>query len=96
MGHYAFMKAYFLKQASRSCGTKDEKGEAAYLFWVSLSSVKHHARAWTLPLSTQGNDNRRVEMTVVVLLYRTNLSYSVKTHPWCIRVDRLPKPLEEL
>ena len=70
--------------------------EATYLFGVSLSSVKHHASAWTLPLSTQGNDNRGVEMTVVVLLYRTNLSYSVKTHPWCIRVDRLPKPLEEL
>jgi hypothetical protein len=61
-----------------------------FLSWVtggvSLSSVKHRARAWTVPSSTKGNDNRSVEMTVVVLLYRTNLSYSVKTHPWCIRI----------
>ena len=35
---------------------------------------------------TEGKDNRRVEMTKVVLLYRTNLSYSVKTRPWCIRI----------
>ena len=52
--------------------------------------------AWSLPLSTQGKDNRGVEMTVVVLLHRTNLPCRVKTRPWCIRVDRLPKPLEEL
>ena len=44
MGHYAFMKAYFLKQASRSCGTKDEKGEAAYLFGLGFSSVGRYAR----------------------------------------------------
>jgi len=38
-----------------------------------------------LPSSTQGQDDRGVEMTVIVLLYRTNLPHGVKTHPWCIR-----------
>ena len=37
------MKAYF-PQTSRSRGTKDEKGQAAYLFGVSFSSVKRYAR----------------------------------------------------
>jgi transposase len=32
------------KKASRSRGTKEKKGEAAYLFGVSLSSVKRYAR----------------------------------------------------
>jgi hypothetical protein len=36
--------------------------------------------------STQGKDDRGVEMTKVVLLYRTNLPYGVKTHPWSIRI----------
>src|SRR5918997_3503720 len=36
-------------------------------------------------------------MTVVVLLYRTKLPpYSVKTCPWCIRTNKLPKLPEEL
>src|SRR5215208_1934746 len=35
-------------------------------------------------------------MMVVVLLYRTNLPYSVKTCPWCLRTNILPKPLEDL
>ncbi len=35
-------------------------------------------------------------MTVVVLLYRTNLPPSVKTRPWCHRVNRLAKMPEEL
>ena len=35
-------------------------------------------------------------MNVVMLLYRTNLPYSVKTHPWHIRLNRFAKPLEEL
>jgi hypothetical protein len=35
-------------------------------------------------------------MTVVVLFYRTNFPYSVKTCPWHVWVNRLPKPLEEL
>ena len=33
---------------------------------------------------------------VVVLLYRTNLSYGVETRPWCFRTNRLAKPLENL
>jgi hypothetical protein len=32
---------------------------------------------WFLPSSTEGKDNRGVEMTKVVLLYRTDLSHSV-------------------
>src|SRR5918993_2280395 len=35
-------------------------------------------------------------MAKVVLLYRADLSYSVKTHPWCIWIQGLPKPLEDL
>src|SRR5215204_899158 len=35
-------------------------------------------------------------MTKVVLFYRTDLSHSVKTRPWCIRIQGLPKPLEDL
>jgi hypothetical protein len=38
------MKAYFPKQASRSCGTKDDKGQAVYLFGLCFSSVKRYAR----------------------------------------------------
>ena len=33
----------------------------------------------------------RVEMAKIVLLYRTNLSPSVKTRPWHVRANRLPK-----
>jgi hypothetical protein len=33
---------------------------------------------------------------VVVLLYRTNLSYGVETRPWCFRANRLAKLLENL
>ena len=35
-------------------------------------------------------------MTKVVLLYWTDLSYSVKTYPRCFRIQGLPKPLEVL
>jgi hypothetical protein len=68
-----------------------QQSEATYLFGVSLSSVKHLTRAWTLPLSTQGKDNRGVEVTKIVLLYRTNLSPSVVTCPWHLRANRLAK-----
>jgi hypothetical protein len=37
------MKDYF-QQTSWSRGAKDEKGEAAYLFRVSLSSVNRYAK----------------------------------------------------
>ena len=47
------MKAYF-PLACRSRGTKDEKGEVAYLFGVSISSVKRYARAWSIPSLTEG------------------------------------------
>jgi hypothetical protein len=73
------------QQTTRSRGTKDEKSEPAYLFGVGLSSLKRHARAWSLPSSTEGKDNRRVEMAVVVLLYRTDLPYGVETRPGCLR-----------
>ncbi len=35
-------------------------------------------------------------MMAIVLLYRTNLPYGVKTRPWHLRIQGLPKPLEEL
>ena len=85
MVHYDFLKAYFLTGKSEPV-TKDEEGELAYLFEVGLSSVKRYAKAWSIPSSTQGKDNRRVEMAKVMLLYRTDLPCSVKTHPWCIRI----------
>jgi hypothetical protein len=68
-----------------------QQSEATYLFGVSLSSVKHLTRAWTLPWSTEGKDNRCVQMNKVVLLYRTDLSPSVVTCPWHVRANRLPK-----
>jgi hypothetical protein len=72
------------QEVSRSRGTKGEEGEAAYLFGVSFSSVKRYA-TMVLPPSTEGKDNRRVHMTKIVLLHRTNLPCSVKTRPRCIR-----------
>src|SRR5215210_7575250 len=84
------------QDTSRNCRAKGEKGEVIHLFGVSSSSVKHFASSWSLPWSTQGKDNRRVEMTKVMLLYRTNLPYSVKTRPWHVRPNRLPKLPEEL
>jgi hypothetical protein len=70
--------------------------EATYVFGVSLSSLKRYARGWSLPSSTQGKDDRGVEMAKIVLLHRANLPYGVKTRPWHVRANRLPKPLEEL
>jgi hypothetical protein len=35
-------------------------------------------------------------MNVVMLLYRTNLPYGVKTYPWHVRANRMAKPLEQL
>ena len=64
---------------------KDERSEAAHLFGVGLSSVNRYVRM-ALPSSSEGKDNRSVKMTKVVLLYRTDLTYSVKTYPWCIRI----------
>ena len=55
-----------------------------HLFGVSISSVKRVTLVWPLPSSTEGKHDRRVKMPKVVLLYRTDLSYSVKTCPWCI------------
>ncbi len=86
MVHYDFLKAYFLTGKSVPV-TKDEEGEIAYLFEVGyLSSVKRYAKAWSIPSSTEGKDNRRVEMVVVVFLYRTNLTRTVITCPWSIRI----------
>ena len=34
-------------------------------------------------------------MNVVMLLYRSNLPYGVKTHPWHVRANGLAKPLEQ-
>src|SRR5918999_1541838 len=54
----------------------------------------HHV-LWILA-STQGKHNRRVQMMVVVLLYRTNLPCTVITCPWHLRVNGSPKVPEEL
>src|SRR5215203_2934344 len=35
-------------------------------------------------------------MAKIVLLHRTNLPYGVKTRPWHVRTNGLPKPLEDL
>ena len=85
MVHYDFLKAFFLTGKSEPV-TKGEEGEIAYLFEVSLSSVKRYAKAWSIPSSTESNDDRSVKMTKVVLLYRTDLSHSVKTYPRCFRI----------
>jgi len=47
-------------------------------------------------LSTEGKYDRRVEITVVVLLHRANLPESIETRPWQVRANGLAKPLEEL
>ena len=74
------------QQTTRSRRTKDEKGEADYLYGIKLSCVKHFASAWSLPLSTEGKDNRSVQMTKIVLLYRADLPRTVITGPWSIRI----------
>ncbi len=45
----------------------------------------------TLPWSTEGENNRRVVVVAVVLSHRADLPVSVKTRPWYVRTDRLPK-----
>src|SRR5919112_1229277 len=60
-----------------------------------LSSIKRYARM-SLSSSTEGKDNGGESMNVVMLLYRTDLPYGVKTHPWHVRTNRFPKPLEQL
>src|SRR5215204_5820185 len=57
--------------------------------------LRGHHVLWILA-STQGKDDRRVQMTKVVFLYRTDLPCSVKTRPWRIRTNRLPKLLQDL
>src|SRR5215207_6660661 len=57
--------------------------------------LRGHHVLWILA-STQGKDDRRVQMTKVVFLYRTNLPCSVKTRPWRIRTNRLPKLRQDL
>src|ERR687898_310234 len=54
----------------------------------------HHV-VWILA-STQGKHNRRVEMSKVVFLYRTNLPRTVITRPWHVRVNGSPELPEEL
>src|SRR5918993_2476808 len=62
----------------------------------SIAACLHgHHVLWILA-STQGKDNRRVEMTKVVFLYRANLPRTVITRPWHVRVNGSPKLPEEL
>ena len=49
----------------------------------------------TLPRSTEGKDNSRIVMVAVVFVHRADLPESVKTRPWRLRTDRLPKLPEE-
>src|SRR5215216_4225138 len=74
-----------VQQASRSRRARYEKGEATCCSGEA-SPPSNVTLVWFLPSLTQGENNRRVEMTKVVLLYRTDLSHSVKTHPRCIRI----------
>src|ERR671914_392275 len=83
------------QQTSRSRRMKDERSEAAHLFGVGLSSVKRVALLWSLSSSTEGKDNRGESINAIVLFYRSDLSYGVKTHPWHVRANGLAKPLEE-
>ena len=93
--HESLFMENLRKKVVEAVGRRMNRSEAAYLFEVGLSSLKHCARGWSLPASTKGKHNRRQEMRVVVLLYRAQLPpFSVKTHPWHIRVNRLAKPLE--
>jgi hypothetical protein len=54
------------------------------------SGVTFHEESEEAPTSscwlTEGKDNRGVQMTKIVLLYRTDLPCSVKTHPWGFRI----------
>jgi hypothetical protein len=80
------------EQAAKTMG----ESEAAYEYGVSLSSVKRVTLVRSLSSSTEGKDDRGESIDAIVLLYRSNLSYGVKTHPWHLRVNGLPKPLEQL
>src|SRR5829696_8844170 len=60
-----------------------------------VACLRGHHVLWILT-STQGKDDRRVQMTKVVFLYWTNLPCSVKSRPWRIWTDRLPKLLQDL
>src|SRR5687767_1210303 len=62
----------------------------------SIAACLHgHHVLWILA-STQGKDDRRVQMTKVMFLYRTNLPCSVKTRPWHIWVNGSPKLPQDL
>src|ERR687891_270008 len=62
----------------------------------SIAACLHgHHVLWIL-VSTQGKHNRRVEMSKVVFLYRTNLPRTVITRPWHVRVNGSPELPEEL
>src|SRR5918999_4949477 len=62
----------------------------------SIAACLHgHHVLWILA-STQGKHNRRVQMMVVVLLYRADLPCTVITRPWHLRVNGSPKLPEEL
>jgi hypothetical protein len=84
------------KKLVEAVGRGMKSSEAAHLFRASLSSIKHYARGWSLLSSTQGKDDRRVDMTKVVLRYRTNLAVSVETYPRCIRANGVPKLFKKL
>jgi hypothetical protein len=49
----------------------------------------------TLPPSTEGQDNPRIVVVAIVLAHRADLPISIKTRPWYVRTDRLPKLPEE-
>src|SRR5918993_5308783 len=62
--------------------------------YIAACLHSHHV-LWILA-STKGKHNRRVQMTKVVFLYRTNLPCTVITRPWHLRVNGSPKLPEEL
>src|ERR671910_225859 len=62
----------------------------------SIAACLHGNHVVWILASTQGKHDRRVEMTKVVFLYRTNLPRTVITRPWHVRVNGSPKLPEEL
>ena len=89
--HESLFMENLRKKVVEAVGRRMNRSEAAHLFGISLSSVKGVTLVWSLPLSTHGEDNRRVQMTKIVLLHRTDLSPSVVTCPWHVRANSLPK-----
>src|ERR687898_1431725 len=94
------MKAYLWKSCaqkdSRSRRARDEKGEAAHLFGISLSSVKRYARAWSTYVVNLGQGQPTCRDDEGCAPPPDRSPPSVITRPWHVRVNSLPKLPEEV